>query len=131
MVKVILDSNFLFIPFQFKIDIFDELDKLFGKVEPIVLSTTIEELQQLTAKGSPKMRKQAATALRLVERCQSVTAERRTGESYDDVILRVAKEWSVPVATNDAKLRKKLRETGVTVVFLRQKSHLAIDGFFT
>ena len=130
MIKVILDSNFLFVPLQFKIDIFEELDRLFGKVEPVVLSTTLEELQQLTAKGSPKMRKQTTIALNLVEKCHSVTVERRTNESYDDVILRTAKEWNVPVATNDAKLRKKLRETGVSVVFLRQKSYLTIDGFF-
>jgi rRNA-processing protein FCF1 len=128
MVKVILDSNFLFVPFQFRINIFEELDRLFGKAEPIVLSTTIEELRQLMAKGSPKMCKQAAFALKLVEKCRSVAVEKRTNESYDDVILRTAKEWSFPVATNDANLRKKLREAKVTSVFLRQKSHLAVSG---
>jgi rRNA-processing protein FCF1 len=130
MIKVILDSNFFFVPMQFKIDIFKELDKLFGKAEPVVLSTTIEELRQLTAKGAPKMRKQADTALELVEKCQSIKMEKEPDESYDDVILRTAKEWNVPVATNDAELRKKLREAGVSVVFLRRKSHLEIEGSF-
>jgi rRNA-processing protein FCF1 len=130
MIKVILDSNFFFVPMQFKIDIFKELDKLFGKAEPVVLSTTIEELRQLTAKGAPKMRKQADTALELVEKCQSIKMEKKPDESYDDVILRTAKEWNVPVATNDAELRKKLREAGVSVVFLRRKSHLEIEGSF-
>jgi rRNA-processing protein FCF1 len=130
MIKVILDSNFFFVPMQFKIDIFKELDKLFGKAEPVVLSTTIEELRQLTAKGAPKMRKQADTALELVEKCQLIKMEKEPDESYDDVILRTAKEWNVPVATNDAELRKKLREAGVSVVFLRRKSHLEIEGSF-
>jgi len=43
MTKVILDTNFLFVPVQFQIDIFEQLNNLLGKAEPIVLSTTIEE----------------------------------------------------------------------------------------
>ncbi len=131
MVKIILDLNFVFVPFQFKVDVFSELNRLFGKVEPIILSTTMEELQQLATKMSPKMRKQAVAALKLIEKCGSATVEKKTNESYDDVILRVAKEWNIPVATNDARLRKKLREAGVTVVFLRKKSYLTMDGFST
>jgi len=42
MIKVILDSNFLLVPFQFRIDIFEELNNLLGKAEPIVLSTTLD-----------------------------------------------------------------------------------------
>jgi rRNA-processing protein FCF1 len=128
MVKVILDSNFLFVPFQFKVDIFGELERLFGKVEPVVLSTTVEELRQLKAKKSPKLRSQINAAIKLIEKCQSAVIEKRRDESFDDIILRTAKEWNCPVCTNDANLRKRLREAGVTVVFLRQKSHLEIEG---
>ena len=130
MVKLILDSNFFFIPFKFKIDIFRELDVLFGKSEPIVLSTSIEELQQLTAKGSLKMRKQAQIAFEYTQKCRTAKVEKGSSESDDDVILRKAKEWNCPVATNDANLRKRLREDGVTVVYVRKKSYLKVDGNF-
>ena len=130
MVKVILDSNFFFVPFKFKIDVFGELDKLLGKAEPVVLSTTIEELQRLTAKGSPKTRKQAQAAFEYTQKCGTVKVEKGSSEGYDDVVLRKAKEWNCPVATNDANLRKRLREDGVTVVYVRKKSHLVVDGNF-
>ncbi|MCW4021168.1 MAG: DNA-binding protein [Candidatus Bathyarchaeota archaeon] len=129
MVKVILDSNFLFIPFQFQIDIFEELESLFGKAESVVLSTTLEELEDLKKKRSIKIRKQATAALEMTKRCVTVRVEKNQGESYDDVILRTAKEWRCPVATNDAELRKRLRKAGVATVFMRQKSYLEIEGY--
>ena len=128
MVRVILDSNFLFVPFQFHVDIFDELEALLGRYEPVILSTTVEELRGLTRRRSEKMRSQASAALGLVKRCRVVEMERKSGESYDDVILRTAKQWKSPVATNDAELRKRLREAGLATIFLRQKAHLEIEG---
>jgi len=128
MVKVIFDSNFLFVPFQFRINVFEELETLLGKCEPVILSTTMEELQSLTQKRSTKIQSQAATALDLANRCKVVEVERVHGESYDDVIVRTSKEWRCAVATNDAKLRKRLRQVGVTTIFLRQRSHLQIEG---
>jgi rRNA-processing protein FCF1 len=130
MVKVILDSNFFFVPFMFKIDVLGELDALFGKSEPVVLSTSIEELQRLTAKSSPKMRKHAQAAFEYTQKCGTAKVEKGLSESYDDVVLRKAKEWNCPVATNDTNLRKRLREDGVTVVYVRKKSHLMVDGNF-
>ncbi len=128
MVKVILDSNFLFIPFQFRIDIFEQLEILLGKSEPIILSTTLKELENLAKRRSIKMQRQAAAALDMAKKCRIVEAELAPDESYDDVIIRTAKEWRCPVATNDTKLRKRLREAEVTVIYLRQKSRLEIQG---
>jgi rRNA-processing protein FCF1 len=131
MVKVILDSNFLFVPFQFKVGIFEELSKILGKAELIVLSTTIEELEELSSRSSPKMSKLASTAIDLARRCRIIEAVRNPEESFDDVVLRKAKDWVCPVATNDADLRRKLRESNIPVVFLRQKTHLEVDGNLT
>lgn len=128
MLRVILDSNFLFVPFQFHVDIFDELEALLGRYEPIVLSTTLEELKNLTKKRSVKLQRQASAVFELVRRCKVVDVEKKPGESYDDIILRKARESKLPVATNDKELRRKLRGEGVAVIFLRQKSHLEMEG---
>jgi len=130
MVKIILDSNFLLVPFQFGVDIFEELNVLLGKAEPIVLSTTIEELQRLIEKSSVKERMLFSAALKLAERCEILKVERNPSENYDDVIFRVAKELKIPVATNDSELRKRLRGAGISTVYLRQKARLEIDGDF-
>ena len=128
MVKIILDSNFLLIPFQFRIDIFEELNDLLGKAEPIVLSTTIEELKKMAEKSSAKKYIQFSAALNLTERCEILEVKREASENYDDVILRVAGELRIPVATNDAELRKRLRRMGLATIYLRQRARLVVEG---
>ena len=128
-VKVILDSNFLFIPSQFQIDIFEGLMTLLNqKFEPILLSPTHKELQRIAERGSPKMRRRALFALRLAEKCHIVEVEQGFKETHDDVITRVAAEWRCPVATNDRVLRKRLRDKNVPVIYLRKRSRLEMEG---
>jgi rRNA-processing protein FCF1 len=129
MHKVILDANFLLVPFQFKVDIFSEIEALIGGFEQIVLSTTMEELKRLSKAKSEKTRRSFLAALELAKKCRIVDVELRSGESYDDAILRVAGEGKYIVATNDSNLRKRLRDKGITTIFLRQKSHLEMDGY--
>jgi rRNA-processing protein FCF1 len=127
--KVILDSNALFVPLQFKIDIFEELERLLNrKLELILLSPVKRELELLAEKGSPKMRKNASYALRLAEKCRYVSVEASDSALTDDVIVETAKNWGVPVFTNDRLLRKRLRDINMPVIYVRQKSRLEIDG---
>jgi len=127
--KVILDSNFLFIPSQFTIDIFEELGRVLNRsFEPILLSPTITELQRVSKSKSPKLQKQATIALKLTGRCRRINVEKDPRESYDDLILRVASKEKWCVATNDRILRRRLRKENVPVIYLRQKSHLIAEG---
>ena len=57
-----------------------------------------------------------------------IYVEQEPNETKDDVIVRMAREWKCPVATNDQKLRKKLRDIGIPVIYLRQKNRLEVDG---
>ncbi|UCE95355.1 MAG: hypothetical protein JSV51_06395 [Candidatus Bathyarchaeota archaeon] len=127
--KVILDSSFLFIPSKFRIDIFVELSRILNRnFEPIILSTTHKELQKM-AEGRPtKLQRQAAFALKFAQHCRQIPAEKGREESHDDVIVRVASEIKCCVATNDKALKKKLRKLNVPVIYMRQKTHLAVDG---
>jgi rRNA-processing protein FCF1 len=86
------------------------------------------ELQGLAESDSPKERKQAQLALKLAEKCRVVPVEKGLGETYDDVIVRVAAEWKSPVATNDRELRRRMRTLGLPVIFLREKRRLMLEG---
>ena len=128
--KVIVDSNFLFIPSQFQVDVFEGLTKLLNqRVDPILLSSTHRELLRIARQGPPKTCRFASLALKLAEKCRIVRVEPRSGESHDDVIVRAAKDWRCPVATNDRELRKRLRKEHVPTIFLRQRAYLDVEGF--
>jgi len=127
--RVILDSNALFVPLQFKIDVFSELERVLNRsFELILLSPVKRELETLAEKGSPMMRKNARYALRLAEKCKFVEVEGAASTYADDVIVKIAGEWRAPVFTNDRQLRKRLRDISVPVIYVRQKSRLEIDG---
>jgi len=129
VVKVIFDANFLFVPSQFRIDVFEEVGNLLKqRFEPVILSATLEELEKLAKKGSPKVRKQALLGLELAKKCRVIEAKPSMNESYDDVIVRAALDLGGIVATNDRTLKRKLRNKGVAVIYLREKTHLELEG---
>ncbi len=126
---VILDSNFLFIPHRFRVDIFEELRRLLDRnVRCIVTTPIIDELKLLGSDAKPSLRREVDFALGLTDSCEVMDESLGPGETVDDSILRIALERRFTVATNDAELRKRLRKVGIPVVFLRQKNHLEIDG---
>ncbi|MEM3783409.1 MAG: DNA-binding protein [Candidatus Bathyarchaeia archaeon] len=127
--RVILDSNALFVPLKFKIDIFEELKTLLNRnLELVLLQPIKKELERMTEKGALKMRKEASYALKLAEKCTLIKLDETFSGSPDDAIVKVAGEWKCPVFTNDTALRKRLRDISVPVIYVRQKSRLEIDG---
>jgi rRNA-processing protein FCF1 len=127
-IRVILDSNALFVPIQLKIDIFQELKTLLNRnFELVLLKPIQQELERLAKEGSPQTRKKTSYALKLAEKCRIVSVKEDTA-SPDDVILQTAGKWNCPVFTNDRELRNKLRNINVPVIYVRQKSRLEIDG---
>jgi rRNA-processing protein FCF1 len=126
--KVILDSNALFVPLRFKIDIFEDLKALLNRnFTPVLIPPVRREIEKMAKMASPKVRKEAAYALKLAEKCRLIKVDEDRG-SVDDVIVKVAYEMSAAVFTNDTELRKRLRNINVPVIYVRQKSHLKIDG---
>jgi len=127
-VEVIMDSNALFAPLQFKIDIQGELERLLGRrFELILLSSVRHELEVLAAGSPPKTSKMAAFALEYAKKCRLVEAH-SSAKTVDDAIVEIAAKCRSPVFTNDAQLRRRLRNISVPVIYVRQKSHLAIEG---
>jgi rRNA-processing protein FCF1 len=127
--RVIVDSNALFVPLQFRIDIFSELPRLLNRnFELILLSPVKRELETLAKKGSPQTRRNASFALSLAEKCTYVKVPEKPNETTDDAIIRIARKWKTPVFTNDKLLKKKLRDISVPVIYVREKSRLEING---
>ncbi len=130
--KIIVDSNALFVPLQFKIDIFAELPRLLNRNYKLILISPVKhELEILAQKNSPKTRKNAQFALSLSQKCTYIKVPEHPSEPTDEAILRTAKQWNTPVFTNDKQLKQKLRDISVPVIYVRAKSRLEIDGLIT
>ncbi|MEM4678678.1 MAG: hypothetical protein QXP17_00045 [Candidatus Jordarchaeales archaeon] len=128
-VKIVVDSNFLIAPFLFGRDFFSELGVVVGRsYEVVVLDKVLEELEKLAEKGSEggKLAKAALNFVR--QKAFKVCPSGVEGVGVDDAILEYARRERCVVATNDNVLRKRLRKAGIPVIYLRQRSHLCIDG---
>ncbi|MGA8903789.1 MAG: PIN domain-containing protein [Candidatus Bathyarchaeia archaeon] len=127
-IKVILDSNFLMIPFQFNLDVFQEIEFLLQKkVDFIVPSAVKSELTGISSRGGEGAA-EASLALQLASRCRVVEVTLDPGETVDDAIVKASQKLRAVVATTDIALKKRLRDINIPVVYLRDKSKLEVDG---
>ncbi len=118
IMKIILDTNFLLIPGQFKIDIFEKLrgDKL------IILEPCIKELERIS-KGKGKDGTSAIIALTLLKK-HNIKVIKTSGPA-DKAIINHATKHECAVATNDKALIKRLKSYSIKIIRLRQKRLLA------
>lgn len=119
--KVLIDTNGLMIPGQFGVDIFSELMRL-GFDSCLVVSASVKELEKIYAVSRGRDRRAAKIALSLVDRC---TIIERDGFA-DDIIYDLAVDTGAAVLTNDIELKKRLCSKGVTIIHLRERTHLSI-----
>ena len=116
MQKVVLDTNALLMPFEFKMNLDLELANLFGEFEAYVPGPVIGELKRSDSKHAQVALKLAGKYIRY-----------ETSTQGDAGVLEVAKALDAMVVTNDFILRRKMRAAGVRAVFLRSRKRLVIE----
>jgi len=121
--RVIIDTNFLLIPAQFRVNIFEEIERI--KTEPVdlvVLDTSLDELRKIIREQRGKDKEAAKLALQLIEgRARILESE----GNVDDAIVELADKDTI-VCTQDRELKKRVQEKGAKVYNLRQKKYLAL-----
>ena len=127
---MLLDTNFLLLPFQRRIDIFEEIPKLLQtKVHLLVLPQILKELQWLATQGPSKDARAAQSAIEATDQYASIVTETPStiqNLDADNAILQYAQDIGAIVATNDRELRSKLISQGSRVIYLRKLAVLAI-----
>ncbi|HEY7587945.1 MAG TPA: twitching motility protein PilT [Thermoplasmata archaeon] len=116
---VLLDTNALLMPFQFRVHLDAELRRLLGDVDIAVPTPVLDELGLLAAHD-----RDAKAALRLAAKYRSVEGR----GSADDAILDLAPTLDAIVVTNDRPLLDRLKAAGIPRIFLRSRNHLALEG---
>lgn len=123
---IILDTNFLMIPFTLKVDIFSELKRVCNfPFRLYVVDKTLDELRKIQEQGRMKDRKAAKMASEMAEDIEKI----ETGEGHvDDLILETARKNGYYVATQDWEFKKKLKNKGVPLIYLRQKKYVVVEN---
>lgn len=124
--EVFIDTNFFLLPFQFNVDIIEEFKIRLPNHKLVTAEFVIRELKGLKNNKNSKTRLAASLGLKIANsnEIEIRNIPLKNGESVDDALVRV----SDILATNDIELRKKAKKNNLTIVYLRQKRYLAIDG---
>ena len=123
--QVIADTSFLMIPGIFGVDIISELGRILGRrYELLITGPVIRELEKISKKGKPRERAAAKMGLLIAKGWKLIDDEGGADES----ILKLAAKKKCPVGTADGDLRKELRKIGIPVIYLRERSYLAMEG---
>lgn len=128
---VIPDTNFLLVPGgQFGVDVVSELNRVLDvRFRIAVPNVVLRELDVIERKSRGKDLVAIRMAKKLAERFEVVEVGRFGEKPIDDQILDFAvKNERVVVCTNDKGLKKRLRERGIPVVYLRSRKILELEG---
>ena len=124
--EVVIDTNFFMVPFQFNVDIITELENKLPSYTLTTPSFVINELKGLKNNNKGKVRLNANLALKLANssKVEIKDISLLENETVDDALLRV----SEVLATNDIELKNRAKNKGITIVYLRQKKYIAVEG---
>ncbi len=138
---IVVDANFVLLPFQFKIDYLSEITtNLEGKTIFIIFKQVLDELEakKLREPNATKFHMNLKSGLLYLEKNndkfnilyrQNIKSKE---ETTDNFLLKTCQELKgknkkVYLASNDAELRRKARKIGFNTIFLRQKKYLSFD----
>ena len=124
--EVVIDTNFFMVPFQFNVDIITELENKLPSYKLTTPSFVINELKGLKNNNKGKVRLNANLALKLANssKVEIKDISLLENETVDDALLRV----SEVLATNDIDLKNRAKNKGITIVYLRQKKYIVVEG---
>lgn len=123
MNKIILDTNFLLIPAQYKVDIFAEIDRLFpAKYQLYVLEKSLVELDKVAAEGRQKQKLQVKLTKALLKTQNIKILALDHGGTVDDLLVGLSQAGYI-VATQDQELKRRIKHR---LLALRQKKYIIL-----
>jgi len=141
--RIILDSNFILIPSQFKIDYLKEIrEAMAGKTSFIVYQQILDELQAKEKRfpNRTQFKKNLSMGLSYLNHNKNMyeiefnESRKQEHETTDDFLIRKcfsmkSEEVRVFLATNDKELRKKAVNQKIFIIYMRQKKFIDVEGF--
>lgn len=121
---IIFDTNYLFVTFEFKIDVIYEIERLIGKNHTFyIYEGTLSELLNIERKKQKN--KKFLTLIARMLKIYNFKVIKSDQKYIDDQLLENLHD-NVIIATNDKELRVKIWEHGQRVIFMRQKKYFEL-----
>lgn len=137
--KIFLDANFLLIPVQFQVNIYEEFDRIVPyPFELIVIEPVLQELKQKQERNpnQQKLKQQISLAIQLLEhqpfflRKMNVSPQIHVDNLLLDLIIQeqiLHPKDKIFLATNDGELRKQAEKKKIRTIYLRKKKWLEVQ----
>lgn len=126
MKNILVDTNFLVECAKRKIDIHAELTRILDvSFEVAILDRTMEELDDIVARG--KKEGLAAKLAKTILMTKRVTIIPTEGGHTDNLLFKKADENHI-IATQDAGLKRRLKQKKQPVIVIRGAKKLAVIG---
>ncbi len=122
MAEVLMDTNFLMVPYQFKVDVFTELEHLLDGPFTLVLPSKVMSELRGISKRPGRTGAAARFALKLVEARGPAVRQVGSPLPVDDWLFEYAKRNRAVVCTNDRGLKQRLKAEKLRVIGLRTKT---------
>jgi rRNA-processing protein FCF1 len=129
MLRVVLDTNFMMIPSQFKVDIFAEIRRLVNEpYELCIYQGSIDELLDLS-KGNGNDASHAKTAMKLIKQKNLKTLPNSINRKYADSLILEGVTSKDVVCTQDQALKRLLKNKhkGIRLIALKSKKYLDFE----
>lgn len=107
--------------YQFKIDIFSELEEILPRHELVISSSILHELKKIS-ESNKKSKPAAKFALKLIESKEIKIVKSKM--EADRWILDYSRENGAVVCTNDSDLKENLKRNRVKVIGLKGKTKI-------
>ena len=118
MYTIVLDTNFLITALKFKIDVFEEIEKIC--IFDYNLSVLDKTLSELKGKPNEKLVKELLTK-------KKVNIIKTSTKDYvDDILAKLDKNFII--ATQDIDLKRRLETKKMPIIFIRQKKYLELKN---
>jgi rRNA-processing protein FCF1 len=129
-VKVLFDTNFLMAVFEKPVNVIERVEELLEtKVRPVILRSQLRELERIASSNRRQKAARIARAVLEYVKRRGFEVLENCEEVVDDAIVEASKRGNYVVATNDQELRRKLREGGIGVVYMKSNGKFELEGY--
>jgi rRNA-processing protein FCF1 len=125
MKQIFLDTNFLMIPAQHKVDIFEEIRRIMEtSYELCIVERTLKELDFIVENGKLREKLEVKLTKALIKTKNIKIVSRDQDKGVDEQLIELSRKGAI-VATQDMALKKQLTSE---IIVLRQRKYLALIG---